>query len=105
MTTTWIPDRKIWASGLAYVAAALLVKLVETHAGIDVPPFLEDWAPIGLAGAVGYFLPPSVQDVLKRLNDQLVAVAALDPKIPVSPDLATIAETAATAAKVAGRKL
>lgn len=95
MNTTWIPDRKLWASGLTYVVAAIIVKSIEAYTGFDVPPFLEEWAPLGLAGSVAYLVPPSVQDVLRRLNDEIVTIASRDPKTPVSPEIATTLDRAA----------
>jgi len=59
----WIPDRKVWAGGLAGVAGFLISQAI----GMDA----EQAA--GIAGALwaaaSYFIPPSVKDIVKRLDD------------------------------------
>lgn len=99
-----IPDRKVWGAGLAGVASAVLLSLLHRYTGFDLQPTLNSlFALIGtpapdaqltLAGiiswAVAYYLPPAQRDIVKRLNDEIVAIAARDPASPVSPRTVTV---------------
>lgn len=77
------PDRKILAGGIAgLVAWGAMLGL--RAAGFDVPPEAQALLTTLVSTAMGYLVPPSQHDIVKRLNDQLVAVAAADPAIPVS---------------------
>ena len=79
-----MPDRKVWAGGLAGVITwALMLGL--GYAGYPVPLEMQPLLVSFVGSAIGYLTPPSQYDKIKRLNDHLVAIAAADPTIPVSP--------------------
>lgn len=68
----YIPDRKILAAGLTGIAAWALILLAE-RIGFTLPPDAAA-AIVGAAmTAVGYLVPPSVQDIAKRIDDKLKA--------------------------------
>jgi len=79
----FVPDRKVWAGGIAGVVA-WAVMLGLSMAGVQVPPEAQPLIMTIVVTAMGYLVPPSQRDIVKRLNDQLVAVAAADPTIPVT---------------------
>lgn len=79
----WLPDRKVLAGGLSGVVAwGIMLGL--SMAGVPVPAETQALLVTVISTAMGYLVPPSQRDIVKRLNDQLVAVAAADPGIPVS---------------------
>lgn len=80
----YIPDRKILAGGLAGIVA-WAVMLGLGFAGVQVPAETQALLTTLIASLIGYLVPPSQKDIVKRLNDQLVAIAAADPNIPVTP--------------------
>lgn len=67
----WIPDRKIWAGGLAAVAAWLLCQALQQFAGIVIPPDFAASIIVTAGGAISYLVPPSVADLLRRADDTL----------------------------------
>src|SRR5690606_20396094 len=73
----WVPERKFLAGGLAGIAAWLLSLVTVRYLGIDVP--IEVSGPfIVSAGTSAYYLmPPSAQDVLRRIDGDLKAAFAL----------------------------
>jgi len=78
----FLPDRKVWAGGIAGIAAWGILG-VATHYGITLPI-----DPAMLAGTIGwliaYIVPPAEQDIVKRLNDDIVKMAQNDPAVPVT---------------------
>lgn len=96
MIAKWIPDRKVWASGLTYVVAFFIVQAFEAYTGADVPTEMEALLPGAIGYLVAYVVPPSLRDTIKRLDNEVIAIAARDTSVPaVSPAIAPIAETAA----------
>lgn len=83
MNSSWIPDRKVLAGGLASVIAWAII-LAAGRAGLPVTPDLQPLLVTAVGMAFGYLVPPSKQDILKRLNDDLVRIAQNDPNIPVT---------------------
>lgn len=90
---SWIPPRQVWAGGVAAIVAWLILHALAA-AGLDIAAIL---TPLGfdpaevqtwLAGAIGLaiatWVPPSVADVVKNLNDDIVHLAQRDPKSNVS---------------------
>lgn len=73
----WVPERKFLAGGLAGIAAWLVSLVTVRYLGIDVP--LEVLGPfIMAAGTSAYYLvPPSAQDVLRRIDGDLKAAFKL----------------------------
>lgn len=86
---SWLPDRKVWAGGLAGFAAWLLV-LAATRYGVPLDLQTASILVAAVGGGVSYLVPPSTRDIITRLNDGLVKMAQDDPSIPVSaPKVAT----------------
>lgn len=83
----FIPDRKVWAGGLAGLISWGLVAALGRY-GITLTPDQSLMLSGMIVGAVQYITPPSTWDIIKRLNDSLVKVAADDPRVPVSQPVA-----------------
>jgi hypothetical protein len=81
--TSWVPDRKILAGGVAGVLA-WGVSVALRHYGIELDANAQSILVAAIGGLISYVTPPSQQDVLRRLNDGIVQVAMDDPKIPVT---------------------
>lgn len=79
----WFPDRKVLAGGVAGLAAWAIM-LALGAAGLQVPAETQALLVTIISTAMGYLVPPAERDIVKRLNDQLVAIAAADPTIPVT---------------------
>jgi len=79
----WMPDRKIWAGGIAGLIAWGLCLLAGRY-GLAITPDQQTMLTAGVGAAISYITPPSQYDKIKRLNDQLVQLAIDDPNIPVT---------------------
>lgn len=79
-----MPDRKVWAGGLAGVVAWAIM-FGAGHFGYQIPIEMQPLLVSFVGSVIGYITPASQYDKIKRLNDHLVAIAAADPTIPVSP--------------------
>lgn len=77
------PDQKWLAGGLGGVTTWAVLLLLNQF-GIAVPPGLEAVIPALVTMIVHYAVPAADQDIVKRLNDRIVAMAAADPENPVS---------------------
>ncbi|NDV88816.1 hypothetical protein GTW51_19155 [Aurantimonas aggregata] len=91
----WIPDRKVWTGGLFAVLAFLAVLALNTWAGTDIPIEAGAFIALGIGKALEYILPPSVLDIIKRVNNDIVAIAAASPESKVSPEVGPVAARAA----------
>ena len=65
---TQIPARKVVGSSLAAALSVLLIWLVETTIGIDIPQAVEAAILSILVFVTGYFTPPSHHDQLEPLS-------------------------------------
>lgn len=79
----WLPDRKVLAGGIAGLLA-FFITAAAAHYGIALTPDIQSLIVGGVGWLIAYLVPPSTRDIIKRLDDQLVAMAAADPKIPVT---------------------
>lgn len=79
----WFPDRKWLASGVAGVLTFAVCTLARQF-GYDIPPSIEPSLVIAMSGLVAYLTPQSLEDILKRLNDDIVRLAQEDPRVPVT---------------------
>ena len=73
MSTTkqsWLPDRKVLASGVSGVLAWLL-GLALIQMGVDMPAEALGGIVAGVMALVAYAVPPSVRDVIERVDDTL----------------------------------
>ena len=77
------PDRKVWAGGLAGLVT-WGITLVAQHYGVVLPADIVGMLVGAVTTGVAYIVPPSVRDIIKRLDDGLVEMAAEDPNIPVT---------------------
>jgi hypothetical protein len=91
----FIPDRKIFATGTSGILAWLIITIITATTGVVLPAGSVEGLSALIGLVTGYIIPPSQRDIIKRLNDEIVAIAAADPKIPVSPGT-TIAKAATT---------
>ncbi|MBB4000987.1 hypothetical protein [Aurantimonas endophytica] len=87
----WIPDRKVWSGGLFAVLAFLAVLASNTWAGTDIPIEAGAFIALGIGKAFEYILPPSVLDIIKRVDNDIVAIAGASPESKVSPEVGNVA--------------
>ncbi len=79
-----LPDRKVWAGGLAGLLTWGVTLAAQHYLGVALPPDLVTMVVGGVTTGVAYLIPPSVKDIVKRLNDGIVQIAADDPNITVT---------------------
>lgn len=79
-----MPDRKVWAGGLAGLLTWGITLAAQHFLGVPLPPELVTMIVGGATTTVAYLVPPTVRDIVKRLNDGIVQIAADDPNIPVT---------------------
>ena len=70
----YIPDRKVLAMGISGVAAFLVSLALP-----DLPQETVAGAVVGLMSLVGYFVPPSVNDIVKRVDSGIIKLAGGAP--------------------------
>lgn len=80
---SWAPGRGVLSGGVAGFLSALIVVILH-HLGLDVPIECQVFLPPIVGTFISYVVPPRVQDVLNRLNDQIVVLAAVTPDVPVT---------------------
>lgn len=96
-------DRKVWASGLSGMAAGLLVLIAQRFFGVAIPADVASFLVVAAATGMGYIVPPSVQDIVKRIDHTIVEAVNADPKIPLVKGTAPSASTTVTGPGGAGR--
>lgn len=80
---TWPPDRKIWAGGLAsLVAWGILYGL--GRAGVALPPELQAMLVPAVGYVISYVTPPSIRDIVTRVNNDIVKLANADQNNPTT---------------------
>lgn len=91
MKTNWIPSRKVLSGGVAGVVSwAVLTGL--GYFNVPIPLEMQVYLPALLTTLVSYLVPPAQQDIIRRLDDRLVAIAGKDPNSDVSPLVGQAAE-------------
>lgn len=94
-TPSWIPGQKVWAGGLSFVVAWLLLQGASTVAAwanvrygipIVIPQDQGTLATVaaGVSYVVQYFVPPSVKDILGQVNTRLATLAKTDKQVATS---------------------
>jgi uncharacterized membrane protein YjjB (DUF3815 family) len=78
--TRYIPDRKFLAGG----ASGVIAWALSTFLGLDAELSMQIAA--AAAAAVAYFVPPSVGDIIKRVDDTIIGLARRSPDSPASPE-------------------
>lgn len=92
----WWPIRKVWAGGLAYVAAVLLNRAAFEMWGVTITDFATGLgfplSETGLAGsiasAVAYIIPNTIRDKIRFLDNAIVKIAAessVSPGVTIDP--------------------
>lgn len=76
----YLPDRKILAAGVSGILT-WLATLALSAAGLDIPQDYVGGLVLFAMSAVGYAVPPSAQDVLRRVDDQLKSTFASGPAL------------------------
>lgn len=90
---SWFPDRNVLAGGVVAVVSWIIIA-VSGHEGLPIPLEFQALIPAALGYIVTYLLPPSVQDVIKRINDAIVRVAARSQSSAVSERTLVLPEAA-----------
>ncbi|KAA1057145.1 hypothetical protein [Azospirillum argentinense] len=67
--STLIPARKVWAGGLAGVAAAVIASLLRQHADLDIPADVISGGIALLVPSVAYLVPPAARDVIVKADE------------------------------------
>lgn len=95
----WIPDRKVWSGGLFSVLAFFVILAANTWGGADIPLEAGAFLALAIGKAAEWLIPPSKLDIIKRLDDNLVELAAAVPESAVSREvgMAAVAVQDATA--------
>jgi hypothetical protein len=75
----WIPDRKFLSGGIGGILAWALA----TYLGMDQEIATQIGAAVG--AAIAYLVPPSVKDIIKRVDDTIIGLARQSPDSPASP--------------------
>jgi len=78
------PDRKVLAGGLSGLLTWILVLLANHYFGLTVPPEIQTLISGLVAFVFAYVIPSSVKDIVSKLNDDIIKIAAADPNSPVS---------------------
>lgn len=99
----WIPDRKWWAGGVFMLAAFALTMALNRYAGADISMDEAFVLSLALGKAAEYMLPPSLLDIIKRLDDDLVEIAAASPESAVSREVGAAVAVALEPARRSAR--
>lgn len=98
MKTNYVPSRKAIAGGVSgLIAWAILAGF--GYFNVEVPLELQGLLPTLISTIVYYLVPPAQADILRRLDDRLVAIAGRDPKSDVSPEVGDLAAKVAPPAQ------
>jgi len=76
-TLTWPPDQK-WFAGAIMGAVSWAMVYATDKFGWTIPAEIQSALPWVVSLAAFYLIPPSVYDVVKRVNNTIVAAAARD---------------------------
>jgi len=79
----YIPDRKYLSAGLAGLIAWVASKFLPSF-----PPDETLAAITGLMGLVAYAVPPTVTDIISRVDDTIIGLAQRSALSPASPPVA-----------------
>lgn len=83
MTTTWLPDRKFLAGGIAGVMTWLIITLANRY-GLEIPQDVQNGITGFIAMALVYLVPSSKKDIIRRIDDKLIILARNDPESAAS---------------------
>ncbi len=88
--TNYIPSRKIVAGGVSGILAWAILSGLGYY-NVPVPEEWQALLPTILATIVSYIVPPATQDVIRRIDDKLIAIAGADPDSAVSREVGAVA--------------
>lgn len=77
-------DRSLWAGGAAGVAVAILTWAAKKFLGWDIDPALASSILLFISGLVASIVPPSVKDIIKQVDDTVIAIARASENSPAS---------------------
>lgn len=81
--TNWVPSRKAISGGFAGIGSFFIIALA-SYLGYPIPESLQAYIPAGITWLVYYLVPSSQADIVRNLDNQIVAMAVVDPSSPVS---------------------
>ncbi len=89
---SWVPSQKVLAGGLGGLVAWAITYLLQKYAGITLDPEVKSWLVGAATIGITYITPVRAQDVVRQLNNEIVAMAQADPKSPVTVPVVTQAQ-------------
>lgn len=81
--TNWLPSRKAISGGIGGVLAYFVI-LGASYAGYPIPAELQASIPGAITWLIYYLVPASEKDIVRNLDNKIVAMAVVDPNSPVS---------------------
>lgn len=81
--TNWIPSRKAISGGFAGVLTFFIVAAANRY-GYQIPVEMQVAIPAVITWLISYLVPASKQDIIRNLDNKIVALAVNDPASPVS---------------------
>lgn len=79
----WIPSRKAISGGIGGVVSYMLI-VAASYAGYPIPAELQGMIPGAITWLIYYLVPSSEQDIVRNLDNKIVAMAVADPTSPVT---------------------
>ena len=82
-STNWVPSRKAISGGIGGILSGFIV-LAAAHFGYPLPQELQASLPAFITWLVYYLTPASDRDIVRNLDNKIVAMAVADPASPVT---------------------
>lgn len=99
--TNWIPSQKAISGGLAGIVTFFVVTAAQYY-GYAIPAELQAAIPGAITWLVYYLVPAADADIVRNLDNHIVALAVHDPTSPVSQPAIATAVMEVSAEKGAG---
>lgn len=84
MANVWSLDRPTMYGGLAGLITAAIALAAKTFFGFDIPAEYMTFIPVVIGYLITWFVPPTVQDVIKNVDDKIIAIARASDMSPAS---------------------
>lgn len=81
--TNWWPSRKAIAGGIGGIVASTIA-VVASKYGFTIPPDYLPYIATAIMGLIFYLVPSAQQDIIRNLDNKIVAMAVNDPDSPVT---------------------
>lgn len=81
----WSLDRPTILGGTAGFVTALAAYGLKAFFGIELDPTLTGLLSVGVGYLITWFVPPSVQDIIKHVDDAMIEAARKSVDSPASP--------------------